>query len=56
MTDTWDYSATIDTLPPEELPVEWVWERLRRLRDGLLAASDFRKVADATRETEPWAL
>lgn len=40
---------------PEQLPVEWVWERLRYRRDQLLAASDSRMVADAPWDTAPWA-
>ncbi len=53
--DTWDYSSPIDTIPAEQLPQEWVWERLRNRRDALLAATDFRMVADAPWDTEPWA-
>lgn len=54
MTDTWDYSSSIDVLSPEDLPEAWVWERLRLRRDGLLAASDHRMVADAPWDTAPW--
>jgi hypothetical protein len=53
---TWDYTSRIDTLPAEQLPVEWVWERLRNRRNELLAASDFRMVVDAPWDTEPWAV
>lgn len=52
---TWDYSSSIDQLSPEQLPVEWVWERLRNKRDALLAACDWRVVADAPWDVAPWA-
>lgn len=52
---TWDYTSPFDTLPAEELPDEWVWERLRLRRDTLLAATDFRMVTDAPWDTAPWA-
>lgn len=51
---TWDYSGHLDTVPPEDLPTEWVLERLRIRRDALLAATDFRVVADAPWDTTPW--
>jgi hypothetical protein len=51
----WDYSSPNDQLAPKQLPMEWVWERLRYRRDSLLAASDFRMVSDAPWEIEPWA-
>jgi hypothetical protein len=38
----------------EAIPVEWQWERLRLKRDGLLKKSDFRIVADAPWDTQPW--
>jgi hypothetical protein len=50
--DTWQYMTDED---PEMIPDEWVWERLRLRRDALLAASDFRMVADAPWDTAPWA-
>lgn len=52
---TWDYTSSIDVLPADQLPAEWVWERLRHRRDQLLAASDFRMVTDAPWGTTPWA-
>jgi hypothetical protein len=52
----WDYSSPIDDVPSEDLQLEWVWERLRNKRDDLLAATDFRMVADAPWDTEPWAV
>jgi hypothetical protein len=48
---TWDYRTEED---PEEIPLEWVWERLRLNRDALLANSDFRMVSDAPWETAPY--
>jgi hypothetical protein len=53
---TWDYGTMMDELPPEQLPVEWVWERLRLRRDGLLSQSDFRMISDAPWDTAPWAV
>jgi hypothetical protein len=53
---TWDYASPYDQLAPDDLPTEWVWERLRLRRDGLLAATDFRMVTDAPWETGPWAV
>jgi hypothetical protein len=53
---TWDYSSPIDTVPPQSLPDEWVWERLRLRRNALLAETDFRMVSDAPWDTEVWAV
>lgn len=50
---SWNYLTTLDT--SNDIPDEWVWERLRNRRDGLLAATDFRMVTDAPWDTEPWA-
>jgi hypothetical protein len=52
---TWDYTSQLDEAAPEDLPAEWVWERLRNRRDALLATSDFRMVADAPWDTVAWA-
>ena len=52
---TWTYASPLDTLQPEQLPIEWVWERLRLRRDQLLAATDYRMVADAPWDVAPWA-
>lgn len=51
----WDYSFPLDKVAAGDLPIEWVWERLRLRRDALLSASDFRMVTDAPWDTEPWA-
>ena len=51
---TWKYGSEFDELPPEQLPTEWVWERLRAQRDQLLTATDFRMVADAPWDQAPW--
>jgi hypothetical protein len=51
---TWEYHSIHDTLEAEELPVEWVWERLRIKRDQLLTACDYRVVADAPWDIQPW--
>jgi hypothetical protein len=37
-----------------EIPVEWVWERLRLKRDALLKKCDYRIVADAPWDIQPW--
>jgi hypothetical protein len=50
----WDYTSTIDKIPADQLPVEWVWERLRLRRDNLLAATDHRMVTDAPWDRSPW--
>lgn len=38
----------------EEIPLEWQWERLRLKRDSLLKKSDYRVVADAPWDKQPW--
>jgi hypothetical protein len=38
----------------EEIPVEWQWERLRLKRDALLKKCDYRIVADAPWDIQPW--
>jgi hypothetical protein len=48
---TWNYLA----IDENEIPVEWVWERLRLRRDQLLRDSDFRVLPDAPWPTAPWA-
>jgi hypothetical protein len=53
---TWNYVSPFDELSAEEMPIEWVWERLRLRRDGLLRGSDYRMVTDAPWDTEPWAV
>jgi hypothetical protein len=50
----WDYGSSIDEVSPKQLPVEWVWERLRARRDQLLASSDFRMIPDAPWDRAPW--
>jgi hypothetical protein len=51
---TWEYHSINDTLEADELPVEWVWERLRKKRDELLTACDYRVVSDAPWDIQPW--
>jgi hypothetical protein len=48
---TWDYLGRYEQEP---IPDEWVWERLRLRRDGLLRGSDHRMVTDAPWDTAPW--
>lgn len=55
MNDTWNYLSTEQDYTRDTIPVDWVWERLRNRRDGLLAATDHRMVVDAPWDTEPWA-
>lgn len=50
---TWDYSTYRDSAE-RGVPDEWVWERLRGRRNALLAACDFRMLADAPWDTAPW--
>jgi hypothetical protein len=51
---TWNYSGPVDTVSADQLPIEYVWERLRLRRDQLLAQSDFRMVPDAPWDQAPW--
>ena len=44
----------IDEQSNAEIPVEWQWERLRLHRDSLLKKSDFRIIADAPWDIQPW--
>ena len=41
---TWDFISPLD---PDQIPDEWVWERLRAERDRRLAACDWRVMPDA---------
>jgi hypothetical protein len=50
---TWTYWSEMDTAE-RGVPTEWVWERLRNKRDALLAACDWRVVADAPWDQTPW--
>lgn len=52
-TATWVYWTPMDTLE-RGIADEWVVERLRKRRDALLAACDFRVVPDAPWDTAPW--
>lgn len=52
-TATWVYWSDMDTAE-RGVPDEWVWERLRNRRNQLLSACDWRVVADAPWDTEPW--
>ena len=52
-TATWTYWTDMDTAE-RGVPSDWVWERLRLQRDGLLAACDWRVVADAPWDQAPW--
>lgn len=40
---------------PEQTPSEWLVERMRAIRDRLLAASDWTQVADAPVDQQAWA-
>lgn len=51
MADTWLYRVPED---PKSIPDEWVWERLRNLRNELIASCDWRVVPDAPWDTAPW--
>jgi hypothetical protein len=53
--DTWNYLSPEQDYTRDTIPLEYVWERLRLRRDGLLTASDHRMVTDAPWDTEPWA-
>ena len=45
----------VDEFEPDDIPVEWLFERVRMHRDGLLAASDWTQVADAPVDKQAWA-
>jgi hypothetical protein len=49
---TWDYLGRYEQEP---IPEEWVWERLRLRRDGLLRGSDHRMVPDGPWDRVAWA-
>jgi hypothetical protein len=53
--DTWNYLSSRQDYTRDTIPIEYVWERLRNRRNGLLAATDHRMVTDAPWDTEPWA-
>jgi hypothetical protein len=40
---------------PDDIPTEWLLERMRLHRDRLLAASDWTQVADAPVDKAAWA-
>lgn len=48
---SWNYKAPWET---EELPDNYVWERLRLERNALLAACDFRVLPDAPGNVDAW--
>lgn len=50
---TWVYWTPMDSVE-QGICDEWVWERLRNRRDQLLAACDWRVVADAPWDMQPW--
>jgi hypothetical protein len=52
-TATWTYWSDMDTAE-RGVPTDWVWERLRFRRDQLLAECDWRVVADAPWDIQPW--
>ena len=46
----------LDDLDPDDVPIEWLLERMRMHRDGLLAASDWTQAADdPTGNAAGWA-
>jgi hypothetical protein len=55
MTDTWNYLSPEQEYTRDTIPIDYVWERLRIKRDGLLRQTDWRMVTDATWDTEVWA-
>lgn len=54
MPNTWEYSSSTDSMSADELPLEWIWERLRNRRNGLLKKSDYRVVADSPFDVQAW--
>lgn len=49
----WNYRTFMDG--EKEIPVEWIWERLRNYRNELLAACDWRMIEDAPWDKTAWA-
>lgn len=43
-----------EIVDPEEIPQEWLWERLRINRDRLLVESDWAMIPDAPTDKEAW--
>lgn len=54
MPNTWEYSSSTDSMSADELPLEWIWERLRNRRNGLLKKSDYRVVSDSPFDVQAW--
>lgn len=54
MPKTWEYSSPLDSMSAEDLPVEWIWERLRNRRNELLKESDYRVVVDSPFNVQAW--
>lgn len=50
---TWNYWWEFD-IKERGIPIEWIWERLRKKRDNLLLNCDFRVVSDAQWDVTPW--
>lgn len=51
---TWIYWTSLD-FQEQEIPEEWVWERLRKHRNSLLSDCDYRMVNDAPWVVTEWA-
>ena len=49
--NTWNYLSIDET---SEIAEDWVWERLRKRRDGLLSICDVKMVTDAPWDLAPW--
>jgi hypothetical protein len=47
-------NETVAEIVAEEIPIEWQWERLRLKRDSLLKKCDYRVIADAPWDIQPW--
>lgn len=52
MTDTWNYRTDLD---PENVPVDYVWERLRIRRGRMLVESDWTQLPDSPVDVQAWA-
>jgi hypothetical protein len=48
----WEYRTPFDT--EDELPEEWIWERLRAERNRRLALCDWTMISDATTDKVAW--
>lgn len=55
MSVTWDWFKPLsDQIPADQMPDDWVWDRLRERRNRLLVLSDFRVLPGVPWDVEGW--